>query len=64
MSQELFGEAHNIETINKKKKENQTGKMERELSHVKLYTINLFRLETKTTLEMGWETFPPPSVSP
>jgi len=29
MSQELFGEAHNIETINKKKKENQTGKMER-----------------------------------
>ena len=60
MSQELFGEASKLR--NKKKKENRTRKIGREISDDKLYTINLLDDEYRQNRRWDWESYP--TISP
>ena len=62
MSQELFGETskrRNKKQEDKRKIEQENG---RKLFDDKLYTINLFCYQMKTTLEMGLGDAPPPPL--
>ena len=61
MSQELIGEASSVETRNKKKKENLTGKgiKWKVTYYVKLWTVIFF--DSEENIWEGKETSPPPS---